>query len=48
MRKWNNMTLKFDAISKTFKKSYGFDKNWPYNCNISVKLKEKCKNLAKY
>ena len=33
---------------QTFKKSYGFDQNWPYNCNISVELKQKCENLLKF
>ena len=33
---------------QTFKKFYGFDKNWPYNDNISVKLKKKIGFFSKY
>ena len=42
----------FDSFSgiRHFKKSYRFDQKWPYNDNISVKLKQNvkiCQNIDK-
>ena len=40
------MSKGFFLRYQTFKISFGFDQNWPYNRNISVKLKQKRENLS--